>query len=36
MAIYGPSAAIMPSIVVVVAMFLLWLANNAKTKGWIN
>jgi hypothetical protein len=36
MAVYGPSAAIMPSIVVVVVMSLLWLANNAKTKGWIN
>jgi hypothetical protein len=36
MAVLGPNAAIMPSMVVVVALFLLWLANRAKTKGWIS
>lgn len=36
LAVLGPSTAIMPSMLIIVAIFLLWLANNAKTKGWIN
>lgn len=33
--VYGPGGAIMPIMVVVVAFYLVWLANNAKNKNWI-
>jgi hypothetical protein len=34
--VYGPGSTIMPSMVVIIAIFLVWLANNAKAKGWIS
>jgi hypothetical protein len=34
--VYGPGSAIMPSMVLVLAIFLVWLANSAKAKGWIS
>lgn len=33
--VYGPGSAIMPIMVMIIAIVLVWLANNAKTKGWI-
>jgi hypothetical protein len=33
--VYGPGGTIMPIIVVLIALYLVWLANNAKVKGWI-
>ena len=33
--VYGPGGTIMPIMVVVVALYLVWLANNAKVKGWL-
>tara|TARA_R110002153_G_scaffold166870_1_gene319433 strand:+ start:10305 stop:10748 length:444 start_codon:yes stop_codon:yes gene_type:complete len=33
--VFGPGGAIMPMLVIVIALFLVWLANNAKVKGWI-
>jgi hypothetical protein len=33
--IYGPGGTIMPIMVIVVAFYLVWLANNAKAKGWL-
>jgi hypothetical protein len=32
---YGPGGAVMPMMVIIIASFLVWLANNAKTKGWL-
>jgi hypothetical protein len=34
--IYGPGGTIMPIMVILVAVFLVWLANNAKGKGWLS
>ncbi|WP_299077450.1 hypothetical protein [uncultured Paraglaciecola sp.] len=33
--IYGPGAMVMPIMVIVIAIYLVWLANSAKSKGWI-
>jgi hypothetical protein len=33
--VYGPSGSIMPIMVFSIALYLVWLANNAKTKGWL-
>jgi hypothetical protein len=33
--VYGPGGTIMPIMVVVVALYLVWLANNSKVKGWL-
>lgn len=33
--VYGPGGTIMPMIVIVIALCLVWLANNAKAKGWL-
>jgi len=35
-AIYGPGAAIMPGMVIVIGCFLVWFAISSKTKGWIS
>ena len=32
---YGPGGAVMPMMVIIIALYLVWLANNAKTKGWL-
>ena len=34
--VYGPGAAIMPSLVIVVGIFLIWLSKNAASKHWLN
>ncbi|MCF2949731.1 hypothetical protein L0668_16550 [Paraglaciecola aquimarina] len=34
--VYGPGAAVRPSLVTIIALFLLWLATHAKSKSWIN
>ena len=34
--VYGPGGTIMPIMVVAIALYLIWLANNAKAKGWIS
>lgn len=34
--VYGPGGTIMPIMVVVVALYLVWLANNAKAKSWLS
>ena len=34
--VYGPGGAVMPIMVVLIALGLVWLANKAKTLGWIN
>lgn len=36
LAVYGPGRAIMPSMVIIIAIALVWLSNNAKKKGWIS
>ncbi len=33
--VYGPGGAIMPVLVLLIAIALVWLARSAKTKGWI-
>lgn len=33
--VYGPGGAIMPMMVVVIAIILVWLANSAKAKSWL-
>lgn len=33
--VYGPESAIMPSIVMAIAIALVWFANRCKSKGWI-
>ncbi|WP_039988856.1 hypothetical protein [Paraglaciecola arctica] len=33
--VFGPGGAIMPMLVIVIALFLVWLTINAKVKGWI-
>ncbi len=33
--VYGPGGTIMPMMVLIIALFLVWLANSAKAKGWI-
>lgn len=34
--VYGPGAAVMPVMVVVVAILLVWLAYTFSNKGWLN
>ena len=34
--VYGPGGTIMPIMVVAIALYLIWLANSAKAKGWIS
>jgi hypothetical protein len=33
--VYGPGGTIMPIMVIIVALYSVWLTNNAKAKGWI-
>jgi hypothetical protein len=33
--VYVPGGSIMPMMVFIIALYLVWLANNAKTKGWL-
>lgn len=33
--VYGPGGTIMPMMVFIIELYLVWLANNAKAKGWI-
>jgi len=33
--IYGPGSAVMPSMVLLIAIALVWFSNSAKTKSWI-
>ena len=33
--VYGPGGTIMPIMVIIIAVYLVWLANSAKTKGWL-
>lgn len=33
--VFGPGGAIMPMMVIIIALFLVWLTINAKVKGWI-
>jgi hypothetical protein len=33
--VFGPGEAIMPMMVIIIALFLVWLTINAKVKGWI-
>lgn len=33
--VFGPGGTIMPIIVIIIAVYLVWLANNAKTNGWL-
>ena len=33
--VYGPGGAVMPIMVIIIALYLVWLANHAKTKGWL-
>lgn len=35
-AVYGPGGAVMPIMVLCVAIFLVWLAKSAKNKGWLS
>jgi hypothetical protein len=34
--VFGPGGAIMPVMVIVVAIYLIWLSQSAKSKGWIS
>jgi len=34
--VFGPGGMIMPIMVIIVAVFLVWLAKSAKLKGWIS
>ena len=34
--VYGPGGTIMPMMVFIIELYLVWLANNAKAKGWIH
>ena len=34
--VFGPGSAIMPVMVILVAIYLLWLSMKAKKNGWIN
>jgi len=33
--VYGPGGTIMPIMVFIIALYSVWLTNNAKAKGWI-
>ena len=34
--VYGPGGMIMPAMVLLIAIYLVWLAKSAKAKGWIS
>ena len=34
--VYGPGAAVMPMMVIIIAIYLVWLANKAQKNGWFN
>ena len=34
--VFGPGGMIMPAIVIVVAVYLVWMSRSARTKGWIS
>lgn len=34
--VFGPGSAIMPGMVILIAIYLVWFARMAKTRGWIN
>ena len=34
--VYGPGGMIMPVMVMLIAFYLVWLANSAKSKGWLS
>ena len=34
--VYGPGGMIMPAMVIVISVFLVWYAKDARQKGWIN
>ena len=34
--VYGPGGMIMPVMVILIAIYLVWLANSAKSKGWLS
>ena len=34
--VYGPGAAVMPMMVIVIAVYLVWLSNKAQKNGWLN
>lgn len=36
MEVYGPTALIMPVLVIAIAFFLLWYTKSCQTKGWIS
>ena len=33
--VYGPGGTIMPIMVIIIALYLIWLAKSAKAKGWL-
>jgi hypothetical protein len=35
-AVFGPGGMIMPLMVIVIAIYLVWLARSAKAKGWLS
>ena len=35
LAVYGPQAAIMPTLIIIVAALLLWFGLKAKARGWL-
>ena len=35
MAIYGPSAAVMPAMIILIGIGLVWYSNTIKGKGWL-
>ena len=35
LAVYGPQAAIMPTLIIVIAALLLWFALKVKARGWL-
>ena len=35
-AAYGPTGLVMPAVLVAIALFLLWYANEAKARSWLS
>jgi hypothetical protein len=33
---YGPTGLVMPAVLLAIALFLLWYANNAKARSWLS
>lgn len=33
--VYGPGGMVMPAMVILIAIYLVWLSNNANRKGWM-